>query len=884
MKSNKSVLHILFVLTLIVLMLLVPASTSHAQETDQGWSKPVNLSMSGGASNPMIVVDSQGVIHAIWVDDVDGYMYSQSDDGSEWSVPVTVKFPFDTKDAPPVLLADEQGLINIFWIKNSNLFYGQTRASEFAYPANWKIITLFVPGVLSFDVTLDSRGALHIAYIRKSSTDVDPAGVYYRQSTINGGTWSTPILLYSSEYFRSIDENDAYIRISTSNFQENERIYITWDNHALKRVFMAVSSDTGITWNEAQEVKGPSAADGSGLPFNLTVAAIENRVLLVWQVGVPGASGCKVYSQWSEDGGETWGDTISLLGGRSECPVAVKVVGRTEKYVSILLIGPLNPILLAWNGERWSERQTQIILPYISNPLTLDTVLLGCRNDLFYQQRLYVVGCDQGTSRDVWFLSRSLDPIENWFSPLPSWNEESILSIKSEVSAQISNFFSVADEDGNVHALWAQSSTEIGSEANMTIEYTRWDGHQWSTPDSIISSLTGMPSHLLATIDPLNRLLLTWVDNHNGDLAFSWANTDKAKLASEWEEAISLPIPSRLVYGSDIIVDGSGRIVVVYVIPINEDRGIYIIQSSDGGRSWSVPIRIFDAITEGWERIDQPKISLDADGVLHLVFVRNTIRVGQSVGLYYMRSLDGGVTWSDARLLSEEKIQWVSMASYEHTVHVVWQEYDGLVFANVSQFSQDNGVTWGKQYNVTGVEDAPTQVFLVSDKHGTLHFVQLVNQNREFADNQRGLILKDWKWDGSGWMVESTKDLLIEEPVTYSLSANITSTGFLDVFVPAVITDASGDKQSEILTFTRYLGDIKNGQSIQVPILSVPSVIPGLDNSIVLEPTVTPDLSILYDDAVTASPLQKNIVGLVLIGIGTIATVVLVLWRRKPVK
>ena len=287
MKRNKSLLTKLLNFTLVMLIFLGSAPGSAAQTVSQGWSDPVNLSMSGAATNPVMVVDLRGTIHAIWLDDVDGYKYSQSsDDGITWSTPQTVKFPFGPKDPPPVLLADVNGSIHLFWIgSDGGLFYGQATPFDFGDPYNWKTTSRLARDVMAFDVVIDVRGALHIAYVRNSSTDANPAGIYYKQSIIGGGFWSDSSRLYETEYFRSAKQKDVYVRISTSNSLRDQKIFVTWDNRAQKRVFLAVSQDSGSTWGEPQQIKGPDDTGGIDTPFNLTVSAFNENVLLIWQAG-----------------------------------------------------------------------------------------------------------------------------------------------------------------------------------------------------------------------------------------------------------------------------------------------------------------------------------------------------------------------------------------------------------------------------------------------------------------------------------------------------------------------------------------------------------------------------------------------------------------------
>jgi hypothetical protein len=796
---------------------------------------------------------------------------------------VTVNFPLASKELPPVLLADENGAIHLFWISSDGgLFYGQATSTNLSNPNSWNTTSRLARDVIGFDVTLDAVGALHIAYVVNSSTDASPAGIYYRQSIIGGGFWSEVSKLYESEYFRVAKQDDVYIRISTSNSIRNQKIIVTWDNRAQKRVFMAISEDSGATWGASQQIKGPEDTGGIDTPFNLTVSAFEENALLIWQAGEPGSSRCTVYSQWSEDGGINWSDATTVLGGRSECPLSTKIISKDTKYISVMFIGQVSPVLVAWNGYQWSDVQTQIQLPSFSNPLTYDAILLGCRYDIIYNDRLYVAGCDQGRGKDVWFLSRMLEPMENWFMSSEIFGEPVVLTARSEDPERISNFYSTADNSGNIHAVWVQS--KIGQEAvsDLTIKYARWDGSNWTTPESIIAPLNGIPLQLSITTDSFGRLLLTWIDGFNGDLVFSWANLEQANLSSGWVELTGLPVPSRLVDSSDLVVDGSGRIFAVYGIPINESRGIYIVQSTDSGKNWSAPIRVFDAVAESWERVENPRISLGSDGVLQLIFVRHTVRFGQPEGLYYSRSADGGRTWSDPQILSEGEIQWADITSYgDKTVHIIWQEYDGLVYANVSQISLDGGLTWGKQNDIAGVNESPTKVSIASDGHGVLHFIQLVSKDSLSANNQKGFILQDWKWDGVNWMPDLVKDFVIKgEEVTYDLSTYITSTGFLGVFIPVEFNNSSNSVQSEVLTFSRFLEDAGDNSHLPIPI--APESIDSTEVSgvSVSQPTPTQDFSMLLDNNDSSSPIQKNVTGLVLIGAGVIATLILLLWRR----
>jgi hypothetical protein len=215
---------------------------------------------------------------------------------------------------------------------------------------------------------------------------------------------------------------------------------------------------------------------------------------------------------------------------------------------------------------------------------------------------------------------------------------------------------------------------------------------------------------------------------------------------------------------------------------------------------------------------------------------------------------------------------------------VVWQEFDGLVFANVSQISQDGGLSWGRQNNVTGVSESATDVALAANGRGVLHFVQLAAKSSSNAVNQISLVLQDWKWDGRAWTLELTKDITLKgRDIKYSMSADMTSTGLMDVFLPVEYTNPAGTFVSEILTFSRFIEGADLGQPPQVPVIPTPPSESDVQDVVNVQATPTPNFDILYDDNVSTSPLQENAVGLGLIGVGVLVTIFLLL-RRKPAK
>ena len=877
-KKYRNQMNFFCVLALAVGMVFGNFQDGKAQ-SETGWTVPVNLSFSGVATNPVMVIDSSGAIHVIWLDEVDGYKYSQSVDGITWSIPLTVKFPFEPEDAAPTLLADLKGAIHIFWTdKRDALYYSQTPSDDFDDPSKWGKFNLS-SNVSNFDVAIDTLGEPHIAYIENVTNSLEQAGVYYRQSI--GSSWSSPKQIYLSEYFRMTTAANAYVRVAVTDQLAKQKIYISWDDRPQKRTYFTSSDDSGKSWSEAQLFKGPDDSGKYNIPFNTSIWAGGENVLLMWQVGAPGASKCSVFSQWSKDGGKTWGEVITLFGGPTTCPSGIKYVASQNDQVVVLLATTGDPLLLAWNGIQWSKVQSQASLPGLSNPSTYDAILLDCRHDVVFENKLFVVGCDQARGGDVWFLSRSLVPVDDWFTPLSIWGNP----IVQEIDEQTVSFLSsVPDSEGNIHVVWVEAPlSDDGSKPSIV--YSRWNGFEWSGPETIVRNLYGEPKQLTVYIDSLNRVMLAWVDGTNGDILFSWANLDQASKPSAWDASKVLPSPSQLNSSPDIVVDASGRIVVVYAVPLNENRGIYLAQSTDNGFTWSSYSQVFDGVASKWDVVDSPKITLSSDGSLHVLFTRQSIRNDQPVGMYYSQSQDGGVSWSDPQNVSESVVSWSDIVAYgEQIIHRFWQEDNGLVIANLSQVSNDGGVSWGKLLDVTDVGEKVSPVALATNGRGQLSFIQLNIENFSGIGDDT-LMLHDWKWDGALWNPETTREISLKSGGEYSITAGITSENYLGVSLSTQYHDVTGTLKDQVISFSRFrdaIGDQSVGMVSLIPTPLLPS-----ENTIVLpdaSPAPTANSEILFDSNDPSEGMSKNLVGVALIVVTAIAAFLLLIRRRSSVQ
>jgi hypothetical protein len=820
----------------------------------QDWSEPVNLSNSGSASNPSLVADSSGILYAIWADEFDGYKYAESADGGvTWTSPLTLNVPFSPKVAPPVLLSDARGVIHIFWLSEKNeLSYAQTPAQSLDTPTTWRITTLD-SHVFDFDVVMDAQGGLHLGYVKNPAPDAGTAGVFYRRLLARVGSWSSVTLLYESSYFRSLSPDQARIRLSVSDDPENTDVYAVWDDRPQKRIFMATSLNEGETWEPVQEILKPEASTGFRTPYQADIDVLGNSLVLTWNIGEPGIR-CTPFSTTSSDDGKTWGTPITILSESAQCPEKSEVISLDPAYSVLLFTIQGELSISAWNGAQWSNPEIQTGPSEITNPATFDRVQLACRQTAVYQARLFVVGCDQGLGGDVWFIARKLEPLQNLFPTPSAWGGDVTVTT---VAQTITSLMSVSDDASNVHTVWIQASGSAANPIEPRIVYARWNGRAWTQPAPIFSDLSGPPLNLSLGIDSNHRLLLSWVNQQTGDLLFSWANSARANIPVEWNQPALVTSASSLTNSPDILVDSADRIVIAYAITLNENRGIYLVQSTDVGETWSEPIRVFDAVSANWDMVDRPKLAVTEDGKLHILFTKYSLLGNQQpMGVYYSQSADGGTTWTDPEVISEQPVRWNEIVASGETLHRFWQEVNSTVVTTFHQVSADGGNTWNPAESIPTDADIISEPAVTMDWTGKVHLLQMVRESTQ--------TLQEWNWENERWQLSETRKLGIPKPDSQiTLASGITSAGKLYAVLQFEDPLEQG-VETNLLNISRSL-DITEGVEPSLVFISTPPA--------VLLPTSTPDLlaetptlnSPLSGIEDTPSPINKNIVGLILV-------------------
>lgn len=424
----------------------------------------------------------------------------------------------------------------------------------------------------------------------------------------------------------------------------------------------------------------------------------------------------------------------------------------------------------------------------------------------------------------------------------PGWSQPLMLV---ETRGRVSHPELVVDSAGTPHVFWeygAEYDEEDG--AGQAIYYTTWSNGDWSEPVDVVVS----PDYLTArlpnvAIDVQDRFHLVW---SAGDRIFySQADVANAGTAQGW----TTPLPLNSGASSlepTIALSPTGQIFVVWT---QAGAGLMFVRSVDGGQNWSNPLPIFLA-TGTRELAGSGRIAVDAVGRLHVVFTHslsndsNSSRPDPSF-LYYLRSKDGGMNWTEPLLMTDvpDFGQITVLTAKIDEVHLVWNGRAGTG-GRYHRWSEDAGTTWtpietvispNSLYGDGGLTGYPA---VVMDSQNRLHLVSSSNRNNYYMQWNR----QNWSLPINissgldGWGVTHTTQTL--EAVSMAIGRGnqlhlVFHDGFERIWytsrilnvpalpIPTIVatTNPSNLPQPQILIYQRPLRPVVLTPTIDSPVL-----------------------------------------------------------------
>ncbi|MEM7116211.1 MAG: hypothetical protein AAF614_27490 [Chloroflexota bacterium] len=829
-------------------IIIWPMSSSFAQQEvdpsptpfgfEDNWTQPRNLSRSGATTEPQMVRDSSGIIHMIWRDVVDGFVYT-----NVWREPIPVELPFGTRqfspDLPdesptplfsPLLIAGHNEQIHAFWIEDDQaIYYSSVTSPKFADFESWSPRQQLAVSAQHLVAAVDANGRLHLAYLRQQQTLEQPAGIYYQQFDAEAAEWTEPIVQYASPYLRTLNREDINLHLLSI---DNQRLFLVWDDNLLERIFLRRSPDNGQTWEDIVEMDSRAADDlpTAPGPSSLTLGLRGGELFATWQAGHEETGTCTQHVRRSPDKGRSWQE-VTVLDLVPDCLENAQLAAADNNLV---LIGDVAEatILLIWDGRRWSNPQDQELLTGFKNPETNQLIELGCRQTAVYDNRLVVIGCGQGEGGDIWLMERTLGNTANWFpapTPTPIWQaSQSITTLETAVTS----LELVPDPNGAIHAFWTQSN-------DNRIWYARWSNELWSNATPILS----LPNNHVEAVSVAvgnGRLFATWQAADAG-IYFSQVLADRANAAAEWSEPQLLPAPRGAASNPKILLDQEANLFVAYTIPLNEQRGVYIIRSNDFGGTWSDTIQVFDGVAAQWEYVAQPELTYTLNNELHLLWTRRDGSGTVPLAIAYSRSNNVGATWwLPHEIISEETVVWHDIIGFDRRLlHRIWLVENNGRLVLQHAWSQDSGQTWSRATQVGGIGEKVEQAILTTDAANQPHLLT-INEG----------VLQHWIWQDERWLPEAKISVADHDGI---FGGSIEENGRLLALYETLLINEANDTERNLFFANR---EIVLPEILPTPL---PNVTPTPAETAVVDtiPTPEPTATIVFPSEApeSASPL-----------------------------
>lgn len=220
----------------------------------------------------------------------------------------------------------------------------------------------------------------------------------------------------------------------------------------------------------------------------------------------------------------------------------------------------------------------------------------------------------------------------------------------------------LASPDGSVHLFWAEriyGEPDAVPNVPDALVYASWNGASWSQPIDIFLSprerFNKRINGIRGILDHDGNIHLIWIGPDNL-FFYSSAHSTEASMASAWRKPLVLANDqSGTQYSVDITHSGSQTLHIVYGQENLEgpaSRSVRYIRSDDGGLTWSLPrdIYLFPQLDRGPSNVRI--VADEAYGGQRLYATwTEWDGTGNGQAIYFARSLDGGDTWEDPVVL-----------------------------------------------------------------------------------------------------------------------------------------------------------------------------------------------------------------------------------------
>ena len=233
------------------------------------------------------------------------------------------------------------------------------------------------------------------------------------------------------------------------------------------------------------------------------------------------------------------------------------------------------------------------------------------------------------------------------------------------------NEWLIADRgSGNLYLTWTDFVVVTsGSESGQILFARSLDkGATWSAPLALSRLWPGEGfDQAVPAVAPDGTLYVTWVDieareilvARSDDAGVSFLNPTVDGGPVQTIQIFMQGEPDNLVHSisrTDIAVDGDGTVYIVYAAtdptkPQGDLADVFLVRSTDRGRTWSVPLQINDDATTNNQWM--PCVAVADNGVIGVMFYdRRNDPANLDTDVYLAQSVDGGSSFLPNRRIT----------------------------------------------------------------------------------------------------------------------------------------------------------------------------------------------------------------------------------------
>ncbi len=253
----------------------------------------------------------------------------------------------------------------------------------------------------------------------------------------------------------------------------------------------------------------------------------------------------------------------------------------------------------------------------------------------------------------------------------------------------------------DVYILWQEIVFSGGSHGGEILFARSTDGGKtFSNPVNLSNSIAGDGKGRLTrrywhngsldlAMGPQGDLYAAWTE-YEGNLWFSRSTdggknfSDPLRIAGSQDAG-----PAR---GPSLTIAAEGTVYLAWTVGEDKAADIHLAKSSDHGRSFGAPRIAFES--DGHS--DAPKIAVDSEGTVHLVYAESPIGPFDRYYISYTRSNDGARTFEKPQEISSPHTQQFESVSFpalsldgEDNIYIIWE-----LFPSRGAYPQGLGFTY----------------------------------------------------------------------------------------------------------------------------------------------------------------------------------------------